>query len=187
GRVPHAGAGVCPAAEAAESHRSGCPLGPEEIASRDIVVSHATEAATGNGPTVSALVRAADERDLGLARARLRACINAFDRGEELPEQNIKYSPWSDPVPAVLIGIRSALAVGITSTIWFATAWPSGPAAVVVAALVCSLLASLEQPDKISMAAAATVLIMAGPRFSAPVYLMPLARRSSFSVASLSP
>ena len=174
-RLTQATVEVCAAAEAAASHRSGSLLRPEEITSRDIEVSHANEAATGNGPTVFALVRAADERDLGLARARLRACINAFDRGEELPEQNIKYSPWSDPVPAVLIGIRSALAVGITSTIWFATAWPSGPAAVVVAAVVCSLLASLEQPDKISMAAAATVLTMAVPVFATQFYLMPLA------------
>jgi hypothetical protein len=46
----------------------------------------------------------------------------------------------------VLTGIRSALAVAITSALWFATAWPNGPVAVVVAAVVRSLLASLEQP-----------------------------------------
>jgi uncharacterized membrane protein YccC len=78
-------------------------------------------------------------------------------------------------VPAILIGIRSALAVGITSTFWFVTAWPNGPAAVVVAAVVCSLLASMERPDKISMAAVATVLITAVPAFATQFYLMPLA------------
>ena len=78
-------------------------------------------------------------------------------------------------MPAVLTGIRSALAVGITSAFWFATAWPNGPTAVIVAAVVCSLLASLEQPDKISMAAAATVLIAAVPVFATQFYLMPLA------------
>jgi len=46
---------------------------------------------------------------------------------------------------------------------------------VVVAAVLCSLLASLEQPDKISMAAAATVLIAAVPVFATQFYLMPLA------------
>ena len=101
--------------------------------------------------------------------------MGAFDRGEELPEPNIACGLWSDPVPAVLTGIRSALAVGITSAFWFATAWPNGPAAVVVAAVVCSLLASIEQPDKISMAAAATVLIAAVPVFATQFYLMPLA------------
>jgi len=99
----------------------------------------------------------------------------AFERGEELREQKITCEPWSDPVPAVLIGIRSALAVGITCAIWFATAWPNGPVAVVVAAVVCSLLASLAQPDKVSMAAAATVLIAAVPVFATQFYLMPLA------------
>ena len=73
---------------------------------------------------VSALVRAADERDLRLARARLRECVGAFDRGEKLPGPNIACRFWSDPVPAALTGIRSALAVVITSTFWFATAWP---------------------------------------------------------------
>src|SRR5207237_2793855 len=58
---------------------------------------------------------------------------------------------------------------------WFATAWPTGPTAVVVAAVLCSLLASLEQPDKISIAAAATVLIAALPVFTTQFYLMPLA------------
>jgi len=54
-------------------------------------------------------------------------------------------------------------------------AWASGPTAVVVAAVLCSLLASLEQPDKISIAAAATVLIAAVPVFATQFYLMPLA------------
>jgi uncharacterized membrane protein YccC len=39
-------------------------------------------------------------------------------------------------VPAALIGIRSALAVAITSIFWFATAWPDGPIAVIIAAVV---------------------------------------------------
>jgi hypothetical protein len=47
----------------------------------------------------------------------------AFDRGEQMPEPNIACRLWSDPVLALLTGIRSALAVGITSTFWFATAW----------------------------------------------------------------
>ncbi len=142
-------------AEAAAIHRGG-PLHPDD-------------------PIVSALVRAADERDLGLARARLRDSMAAFERGEELPEPKIACRLWSDPAPALLIGIRSALAVVITSTFWFATAWPTGPVAVVVAAVVSSLLASMVQPDKISMAAAATVLIAAVPVFATQFYLMPLA------------
>jgi uncharacterized membrane protein YccC len=155
-RLTQAAVELCTTAEAAASHRGGTLRHPD-------------------GPIMSELVRAADDHDLELARARLRDSMAAFDRGEELPEPKIACGLWSDPVPAVLIGIRSALAVGITSTFWFATAWPNGPAAVIVAAVVCSLLAATEQPDKVSMAAAATVLIAAVPVFATQFYLMPLA------------
>src|SRR6266446_9124648 len=174
-RLTQAAVELCTTAEAAAIHRGGSLPRPEKITSLGIGIANTKESPTGDGPIVSALVRAADERDLGLARARLRACMAAFDRGEVFPEPNIACRPWSDPVPAILIGIRSALAVGITCAFWFATAWPNGPAAVVVAAVVCSLLASLEQPDKVSMAAAATVLIAAVPVFATQFYLMPLA------------
>ena len=79
------------------------------------------------------------------------------------------------PGTRALTGIRSALAVLITSAFWFATAWPNGPVAVIIAAVACSLIASLEQPDKISMAAAGTVLIAAVPVFVTQFYLLPLA------------
>jgi len=154
-RLTQAAVELCTTAEAAASHRGGSLRHPDD-------------------PTVSDLIRAADDRDLGLARARLRDSMAAFDRGEELPEPKITCGLWSDPVPATLIGIRSALAVGITSTIWFATAWPNGLVAVIVAGVVCSLLASLERPDKVSMAAAATILVTAAPVFATQFHLMPL-------------
>src|SRR5262249_4472140 len=171
-RLTQAAVELCAVAETAASHRADSLPRLETITSR---ISQRNESPTGDGPIISALVRAADERDLGIARTRLRMCMEAFDRGEELPEPNIACQLWSDPVPAVLVGIRSALAVGITSAFWFATAWPSGPVAVIVAAVLCTLLASLERPDKISMAAAATVLIAALPVFATQFYLMPLA------------
>jgi uncharacterized membrane protein YccC len=160
-RLTQAAVELCTMAETAASHRA--------------VSLHTKQSPSDDSPIVSALIHAADERDLGLARARLQDSISAFDRGKELPEPKIACALWSDPVPAVLIGIRSALAVGITSALWFATAWPNGPIAVVVAAVVCTLLASIEQPDKISMALAATVLVAAVPVFATQFYLMPLA------------
>jgi uncharacterized membrane protein YccC len=147
---------LCAVAEAATAHRG-------------------SESFTADGPIASALVHAADERNVELARTRLWECIGAFDRGEELPHPTIAGGLWSDPVSAALTGIRSALAVGIASAFWFATAWPTGPTAIVVVAVLCSLLASLEQPDKITMVAAATVLIAAVPVFATQFYLMPLA------------
>jgi uncharacterized membrane protein YccC len=174
-RLTQAAVELWAAAEATASHLAGSLLRLEKITSPGIGACHANATAAGNGPRVAALVRAADERDLALARARLQARMEAFDRGEELPDPKIAHRPWSDPMVAVVIGIRSALAVGITSAFWFATAWPTGPTAVIIAAVLCSLLASLDQPDKISMAAAATVLITAVPAFVTQFYLMPLA------------
>ena len=168
-RLTQAAVELCALAEAAASHRSGSLPRSERITSPGIEISQTNES------PVSALVRAADDRDLGLARARLRDSMAAFDQGEELPEPKIACALWSDPVPAVLTGIRSALAVVITATFWYATAWPGGPIAIIVAAVVCTLLASLEQPDKISMALAATVLVAAVPVFATQFYLMPLA------------
>ena len=174
-RLTQAALELCAMAEAAASHRFGSMPHPEENTTPGNGSPHANESSTGDGAIVSALVRAADERDLALARARLREGMAAFDRGEQLPHPNIACGLWSDPVAAVLTGIRSALAVGITSAFWFATAWPNGPIAVIVAAVVCSLLASMEQPDKLSMALAATILIAAVPVFATQFYLMPLA------------
>jgi uncharacterized membrane protein YccC len=174
-RLTQAALELCAMAEAAASHRADSPPHPEANTSLGNGISHTNNSSTGDGAIVSALVRAADERDIGLARAQLREGMAAFDRGEELPHPNIACGLWSDPVPAVLIGLRSALAVGITATFWFATAWPNGPVAVIVAAVVCSLVASMEQPGKISMALAATVLIAAVPVFATEFYLMPLA------------
>jgi uncharacterized membrane protein YccC len=174
-RVTQAAVELCAMAEAAASHRVDwlpCAQKNRSLGNR---ISHTHESSAGDGPIVSALVRAADERDLALARARLRECMGAFDRGEELPEPNIACRLWSDPVSAALTGLRSALAIAVTSAFWFTTAWPNGPTAVVVAAVVCSLVASIEQPDKISMALAATVLIAAKPVFATQFYLMPLA------------
>jgi uncharacterized membrane protein YccC len=166
---------LCTTAAAVASHRGDSRARPDEQSSFSVGISHANKSRTGDGPIVSALVRAADERDLTLARVRLRDCMEAFDRGKELPEPNIARRLWSDPVPALLTGLRSALAVVITSAFWFATAWPTGSTAIVVAANVTSLLAALEQPDKISMAAAGTVLIAAVPVFATQFYLLPLA------------
>ena len=118
---------LCVTAEAAASHRVASLPYPEKNPSRGKATSHTNKPSAEDGRIVSALVRAADERDLALARTRLREGMAAFDQGEELPRPNSACGLWSDPLPAVLIGFRSALAVGITSAFWFATAWPTGP------------------------------------------------------------
>ena len=84
-RLTQAAVELCVTAEAAASHRVASLPYPEKSPSRDNGTSHTNESSAEDGPIVSALVRAADERDLALARARLRECMAAFDRGEELP------------------------------------------------------------------------------------------------------
>jgi uncharacterized membrane protein YccC len=173
-RLTQDAVGLCATAEVAASHRAA--LEPEtQGLSVGLQNSDAKRPVTAKEATITALVRTADERDISLARARLRASMAAFDRGDEPSEPSIAGRLWSDPISAALTGIRSALAIGVTSAFWFATAWPNGPAAVVVAAVVSSLLASMERPDKISMAAAATVLVAAVPVFATQFYLLPLA------------
>ena len=165
---------LCATAEAVASRRTPSKLDRQSVprAVQNLEKSHSPPE---NEAILGALVRAADDRDIRFARTRLLDFMAAFDRGEEFPKSTITRRLWSDPVSALLTGIRSALAVLITSAFWFATAWPNGPVAVVIAAVACSLIASLEQPDKISMAAAGTVLVAAVPAFVTEFYLLPLA------------
>lgn len=118
-----------------------------------------------NAAVVSALLRAADRR--AVARARMRLCEAgvALDSGKRVAGPSPAGWLWSDPMAAALTGIRAALAVAITAVLWLATAWPSGPTAVIVAGVVCTLLASTEQPEKITLALAATILVAAVPVF----------------------
>jgi uncharacterized membrane protein YccC len=176
---------LCITAAIVANHRENSLRRPEDTTC--IALPRTNKYRTGGDAIASALVDAADERDVGLARDRLRAFIAAFDRGEKLPEPNYACRLWSDPVPAAIIGVRSAIAIGVTSAFWFATAWPSGPAAVVVAAVVCSLLASLERPDKISLAAGVTVLVAAVLVFATQFYLMPLAVDFASMAVALAP
>jgi uncharacterized membrane protein YccC len=185
-RLTQAAVNLCAMAEAAASHRDGSPPDPGKSASAGAVL-HARESWPEASAQISALVRAADERDIDSARVRLRQSMAAFDRGDELPESKIACRFWSDPVPALLAGMRTALAVGITATIWFAIAWPDGPTAVVVAGVLCMLGASMAQPIKITLALAATILISAVPVYATWFYLMPLAVDFPSLAAALAP
>jgi uncharacterized membrane protein YccC len=165
---------LCAVVEGAASRRVG-PVPHPATTNIRMLISGANNTPAGNGALVSTLVRAADEQAVDRARARLRQSVAAFERGEDPPVPNVADSFWSDPVDATMTAIRCALAIAITSTFWFATAWPNGPTAVVVAAVVCTLFASMQQPDKIALACAATVLVAAVPVYVTQFYLLPLA------------
>ena len=123
---------------------------------------------------VSTLVRAADEQ--AVARARATSAIRDGLRARRGPASaGCRRRFWPDPVGAALTAIRAVLAIAITSAFWFVTAWPNGPIAVVVAAVVCTLFATMQRPDKIALACIATVLLAAVPVFVTQFHLMPLA------------
>jgi uncharacterized membrane protein YccC len=165
---------LCAVVEGAAARRVG-PMPDSATTSLRELISDANDTPAGNGAVVSTLVRAADEQAVARARARLRQSVTAFERGEDLPAPNVADGFWPDPVDAALTAIRCALAIAITSAFWFVTAWPNGPIAVVVAAVVCTLFATMQRPDKIALACIATVLVAAVPVFVTQFHLMPLA------------
>jgi len=165
---------LCAVAEGATARRVGPVPHPATTRLRGLICD-ANDTPAGNGAVVSTLVRAADDQAVARARARLRQSVTAFERGEDLPEPDAADVFWPDPVGAALSAIRAVLAIAITSAFWFATAWPNGPTAVVVAAIVCTLFATMQQPDKIALACAATVLVAAAPVFVTQFYFIPVA------------
>jgi uncharacterized membrane protein YccC len=174
-RLTQAAVELCALTEAAANRGSGPLAEPQKKQSAVPGTSLPCMSGAAEAAAASALIRAADERDIGIARARLRESMAAFDRGAELPGGDIRCTPWLDPLGAALTGIRSSLAVGIISAFWFVTSWPTAPTAIVVAAVLCTLLAPMEEPDKLSIAAGATILVAATPVFATEFYLMPLA------------
>ena len=165
---------LCAVAEGATARRVGPAPHPATTSLRGLICD-ANDTPAGNGAVVSTLVRAADDQAVASARARLRQSVTAFERGEDLPAPDVADVFWPDPVGAALSAIRAVLAIAITSAFWFVTAWPNGPTAVVVAAVVCTLFATMQQPDKIALACAATVLVAAAPVFVTQFYFIPVA------------
>jgi len=56
------------------------------------------------------------------------------------------FSPRTDPLIALLNGIRAALAVFLVALFWIATGWPYGNYAVMMVAIACSLFAPIPAP-----------------------------------------
>ena len=168
-RLTEAAAQLLATAEMAAAHR--------HHAFRGTALADGVSAAPGAGehdePSAAALLRLADDRAIRSARANLETAIVAFEGRRRPATTKVSCKLWSDPLPAILAGIRAALAIGLTSALWFATAWPHGPVAVIVAAVACTLLAPLERPDKVTMAAAVTVLIASVLAFVTQFHFLP--------------
>ena len=160
---------------------------PEGLRSSATLISATENTPCGNGAAVSALVHAEARQDFDDALFQLRVSEAAFRRRSEAPGPIASRHLWSDPVLAALMGVRSALAIAVTSSFWMATAWPSGPIAVIFAACACSLFASMEQPVKITLAIAVALLLSVMPVFVTLFYLLPLATDFPSMAVALAP
>ena len=150
--------------------------------------SKTNDAPAENAAVTSALMSIADQHDIFDAEARLTEAEGRLEGKSDRSYPTGPLETWSDRIPAILTGVRTALAVVVTWATWFVTAWPSGPTAIIVAVVVCSLIASTEQPVKISFALAATILVATVPVFVTVFYLLPLASdfvSMAFAIAPL--
>ena len=141
----------------------------------------------GNGAVVAALFTADYRHALAQSRIRLREAGARFADGSGGTRPSRVRRLWSDPVSAALTGVRSALAIAVTAAFWFATAWPSGPTAVIVAAIVCSLIASMEQPAKITLGLGIVIVLATVPIYATLFYLLPLASDFPSMAVALAP
>ena len=175
-RVGVAALTICAIAEDVASRSASAPH--SNIVSPRVVLTplpKTNDLPIENAALTATLMSISDQRDIFDALAKLS---EAEDRLNGRSHETLPTGPletWFDPVPAVLTGVRTALAVGVTAAIWVVTAWPSGPIAVIVAASVCSLIASMEQPVTISLALATTILFATVPVFVTLFYLLPRA------------
>jgi uncharacterized membrane protein YccC len=155
---------------------------------KPIPLSKTNDSPAENAAVTSALMSISDRRDIFDAEARLTEAEGRLEGKSDRTYPTGPLETWSDPLPAILTGVRTALAVVVTWATWFVTAWPSGPTAIVVAVVVCSLIASTEQPVQISFALAATILVATVPVFVTVFYLLPLASdfvSMAFAIAPL--
>ena len=174
----HAAVDLCAIAEAVAARPS------PDLEDSPNPVSSITNADRAPTETIFALRHAAAAWALTRARDRLDDGVAALAKGETVSKTMPAAPLWSDPLTAVLTGIRAALAVIMTAAFWFVTAWPSGPIAVIVAGVVCTLLAPTPEPVKVTAAAAATIVVFAVPLFVTQLCLLPYAS-DFFSMAVL--
>jgi uncharacterized membrane protein YccC len=176
GEVAVAALSVCTIAEDIAGRTVSAPASPTACPWITAgLLSKTNDSPAENAAVTSALVSVSDQRNLFDAKAKLTEAENWLEGKPRGTHSRVPYETWSDPTIAILTGARSALAVAITWLIWFVTAWPSGSIAIVVAANICSLLASMEQPVTISLALAATITVATVPVFVTVFYLLPLA------------
>jgi uncharacterized membrane protein YccC len=149
-----------------------CAANPEIT---DKLLSRTNDSPVENAALTSTLVSVADRIDMFDAEAQIAGTERRLEGKSPAIHPALPLETWPDSNLAVLTGVRTALAVVVAWLTWVVTAWPSGPIAIIVAANVCSILASKEQPVTISLALAVTILVGTVPVFITVFYLLPFA------------
>ncbi len=128
-----------------------------------------------SGAAFAGIVRVESQRALEDALARLRYLEAGSLQESIVDAPRSRTALWSDPGYALLTGLRSALAIVITSAFWFITAWPHGPTAVIAAANACSLIGGMQRQTRVVLALVIALLVAAVPVFATEFYLLPAA------------
>jgi uncharacterized membrane protein YccC len=175
-QVTAAALNLCAIAEDAAC-RNDSPFHSSEASrlSSPALILNTNDTPAENFAVVSALLSASYQRAVFDAETEIARAESALEGKSRPAVPSVPLTLWSDPVPAVLTGARTALAIAITSAFWIVTAWPTGPTAIIIAATACILFASMARPVTISVAGAGTILVAAIPVFVTLFYLLPLA------------
>ncbi len=81
------------------------------------------------------------------ALTRYTEAYASLDRlNARLPHRVPPFSPHTEPVGALMMGVRAFLTVLLVASFWIASAWPAGASATLIAGVICALFAAAPQP-----------------------------------------
>ncbi len=69
--------------------------------------------------------------------------------GPHIPRPPLSLNFHRDHRAAMINALRAAATIGAAGTFWVASAWPTGPNALVFAGIICTLFSTVPQPDRV--------------------------------------
>jgi uncharacterized membrane protein YccC len=100
----------------------------------------------------------------------------ALESGEGRQRALVEFATSNDLGSAIWAGLRAALALVLVGTFWIVANWPSGPTAVILAAVVTARLATMENAGKAAIGATVVVVLATFPAFIVVEMLLPYAQ-----------
>jgi uncharacterized membrane protein YccC len=81
------------------------------------------------------------------ALTRVTEAYAALDQlGAKLPHRVAPFSPHTETLGAVMMGLRAFLTVLLVAGFWIVSAWPAGASATIIAGVICALFAAAPKP-----------------------------------------